>query len=338
MHAENKATAEAFQGHNGYHRMFAKGRLTIGLFLPLRFYRHDMTVLHGQADLVAEADRRGFAAVWVRDIPLFDPHFGDAGQIFDPFVYLAYLAAQTKCIALVTGSIILPLRHPIDLAKSAASVDRLSGGRLVLGVAAGDRPSEFPAYGVAIEERADRFRKTMEQLRQLLDTDDAQPSFPSILAEGLEVLPKPVIGRLPLLVTGSCGQSMDWIAREADGWLTYPGKTDAADGAKALGAKIANWRTRLPDGVFRPHITNEWLDLVDDRSHPRTALDGGRVLRTGVNGLLDLLAEWREVGVNHAALGIQFSSRPPAEIIQQLAEDVLPHFPSLAASPAWSHW
>lgn len=309
--------------------MFAQDRLTIGLFLPLRFYRGDIAVLEGQAEMVAEADKRDFAAVWVRDIPLFDRAFGDAGQIFDPFVYLAYLAARTERIALATGSIILPLRHPIDLAKMAASIDCLSGGRLVLGVAAGDRPSEFPAYGVPIDERAERFRNTMRMLKQLLDVNFTASGSAPALPEGLELLPKPMVGRLPLLVTGSCGQSMDWIAHEADGWLTYPGKTEDATGAEALGAKIAEWRDRMTGIGFRPHVTNEWLDLVEDRSHPRALLDGRRVLRTGTDGLLELLAEWRKVGVNHAALGIQFSRRPPAELIQQLAEEVLPHFPSL---------
>ena len=85
--------------------------------------------------------------MWVRDVPLFDPAFGDAGQVFDPFAYLAYLAAQTRHVALATGSAIFTLRHPIDLAKAAATLDCLSGGRLLLGIASGDRAVEFPAYG-----------------------------------------------------------------------------------------------------------------------------------------------------------------------------------------------
>ena len=89
------ASAPAFAMHPGYRRMFAPNQLTVGVFLPLRFYQGDMAVLQGQADLVADLDRRGFAAVWVRDVPLFDPNFGDAGQVFDPFSYLAYLAAHT---------------------------------------------------------------------------------------------------------------------------------------------------------------------------------------------------------------------------------------------------
>lgn len=149
------ASAPAFVGHPGYRRMFAADALTLGLFLPLRFYQGDMRVLLGQARLVEEIDRLGFAAVWVRDVPLFDPRFGDAGQVFDPFTYLGYLAARTRRIALATGSAVLALRQPVDLAKAAASVDRLSGGRLVLGLASGDRPVEFPAYGLEHAQRGD---------------------------------------------------------------------------------------------------------------------------------------------------------------------------------------
>ena len=139
------ASAPAFAAHPGYRRMFAPGQLTLGMFLPLRFYSGDMQVLAGQSALVTEIDRLGFAAVWVRDVPLMDLGFGDAGQVFDPFTYLSFLAARTRSIALATGSAIFSLRHPIDLAKAASTIDQLSGGRLVMGIASGDRPSAFPA-------------------------------------------------------------------------------------------------------------------------------------------------------------------------------------------------
>lgn len=68
--------------------------------------------------------------------------------MLDPFVYIGFLADQTKRIALGIASIILPLRHPAHVAKAAASADVLSGGRLILGVASGDRPEEYPALNV----------------------------------------------------------------------------------------------------------------------------------------------------------------------------------------------
>ena len=317
-----------FPNHPGYRRMFAPDRLTIGIFLPLRFYEGDMRVMEGQAELVESIDHHNFASVWVRDVPLFDPMFGDAGQVFDPFTYLAYLAARTKNVALATGSAIFSLRHPIDLAKASATIDQLSGGRLVLSIASGDRPIEFPAYGLEHGKRGERFAQSVMYFRQLMQSGSLTVNSPLGYFERAEFLPKPATGSIPLVITGSSSQSMGWITEHADGWLTYPGPTHTPQGPQQLAEKIRAWRDLIPGGGFRPHMTNEWLDLVEDPDHPRTPLQGGFVLRTGRNGLITLLREWQAAGVNHAALGIQFSRRPASEVIQELAEEVLPHFPT----------
>lgn len=332
------ASYAAFFAHPGYRRMFAPDKLTVGIFLPLRNYAGDMKVLAGQADLVSQIDRQGFAAVWVRDVPLFDPSFGDAGQVFDPFTYLAYLAARTKHVALATGSAVISLRHPIDLAKAATTIDQLSGGRLVMGVASGDRPIEFPAYGLEHGDRAERFAHALSYMRQLMQAGPLAIDSPLGRFKGAEFLPKPVAGAIPLMVTGSSGQSLAWIAEHADGWLTYPNATHTPTGPQHLAEKIRAWRDLIPGGAFRPHMTNEWIDLVDDPDHPRTPLHGGYVLRTGRKGLMALLEAWQAAGVNHAALGIQFSQRPASEVLEELAADVLPHFPSHGAVPPCRPW
>lgn len=333
------ASAAAFASHPGYRRMFAPDQLTLGLFLPLRFYEGDMAVLAGQAQWVSEIDRLGFAAIWVRDVPLFDPSFGDAGQVFDPFAYLGYLAAQTRQIALVTGSAVFPLRHPIDLAKAAATLDRLSGGRLVMGIASGDRAVEFPAYGLEHGERAERFAQSVDYFRQLLASTAPNIHSPLGRLRDAYLLPQPVTGRIPLIVTGSSRQSMQWLGEQADGWLTYPDSTHNVMGPRRLAEKIRAWRDGIPGGEFRPHMTNEWIDLADDPDFPRTPMQGGYVLKTGRKGLIDLLGEWRDAGVNHAALGIQMAQRPVAEIIQELAQEVLPLFPALAGpEPHLQQW
>ncbi|KNE24915.1 luciferase [Achromobacter spanius] len=332
------ASYAAFFAHPGYRRMFAPDKLTVGIFLPLRNYAGDMKVLAGQADLVSQIDRQGFAAVWVRDVPLFDPSFGDAGQVFDPFTYLAYLAARTKHVALATGSAVISLRHPIDLAKAATTIDQLSGGRLVMGVASGDRPIEFPAYGLEHGDRAERFAHALSYMRQLMQAGLLAIDSPLGRFKGAEFLPKPVAGAIPMMVTGSSGQSLAWIAEHADGWLTYPNATHTPTGPQHLAEKIRAWRDLIPGGAFRPHMTNEWIDLVDDPDHPRTPLHGGYVLRTGRKGLMALLEAWQAAGVNHAALGIQFSQRPASEVLEELAADVLPHFPSHGALPPCRPW
>ncbi|WP_250125780.1 LLM class oxidoreductase [Chroococcidiopsis sp. CCMEE 29] len=328
-----------FTHHPGFRRMFAPGKLTVGLFLPLWQYAGDLEAMRGQVSLVKQAERARFAAVWVRDVPLHDPNFGDVGQVFDLFTYLGYLAAQTTTISLATGSAIFTLRHPIDLAKAAASIDQLSGGRLVLGVASGDRPIEFPAYGIHYESRAERFREAIALFRRYLRESFPIVDSPISQLSGADLLPKPATGDIPLLITGSSRQSMEWVAANGDGWLSYPGNTSSPSGAAQLGMRIEEWRKFIPNQMFKPHATNEWIDLSDDPDEPPTPLRGGFILRVGRRGLIDLLRRWQSVGVNHAALGIQHGHRPAAEVIAELAEEVLPHFPALISPiPANAQW
>lgn len=133
-------------------------------------------------------------------------------MLCDPFVYLDLLAGQTEQIALGVASIVLPLRHPAHVAKAAASVDALSGGRLILGVASGDRPEEYPALNIPFENRGERFRASFDYIRQM--AEDA-PAFENAFGApygGMDMLPKPVAGKLPLLITGGFQQSPDWLA------------------------------------------------------------------------------------------------------------------------------
>ncbi|GAA2087683.1 LLM class oxidoreductase [Streptomyces albiaxialis] len=320
--------------------MFAPGRLTVGLFLPLWQYAGDMAAMKGQTETVRRADEAEFAAVWVRDVPLFDPGFGDAGQVFDPWTYLGWLAAHTRRVSLAAGSAVFPLRHPVDLAKQAASLDQLSGGRLVLGAASGDRASEFPAYGIDHAARGERYRDTFAWFRELTEARSPRLTSPLGSLDGVDLLPKPYAGRVPLLVTGSSQQKPEWIAEHADGWLVYPGTSHTLAGADALGQRAAGWRELVPGGRFKPVATNEWIDLTEDPRTRPTPLRGGFVLRTGSEGLIEVLRRWQERGVNHAALGVQHGSRPAAEVVAQLAEEVVPHFPALAGAaapeePAW---
>lgn len=284
--------ARDFSHHPGHARMFAPNRLTVGLFLPLWPYTGDMAGMRGHGDIIDTVDRSEFASLWVRDVPLADPSFGDVGQVFDPWTTLAWLAARTRNLSLAAGSAVLPLRHPIDVAKQSASIDQLSGGRLVLGAASGDRASEFPAYGIDHAERGERYRESVAWFRAL--TEQLRPELDSPLGRiggGIDMLPKPVAGSVPLLVTGSSGQSPEWIAEHADGWLTYPDPTHVAAGPQALGEKLAAWRSLIPGGAFKPVVTNEWLDLTESPSTRPTPLRSGFVLRTGTQGAVDLLGQ-----------------------------------------------
>jgi len=172
-------------------------------------------------------------------VPFNVPLFGDAGQTYDPFVYLGLLAANTNAIALGVASIILPLRHPAHVAKAAASVDVLSGGRLILGIASGDRPEEYPALNTPFPERGERFRESFDYIRKMSAPTPAFDNSFGSTGAGMNMLSKPVGEKLPMLVTRSSQQSAEWIAENGDGWMLYP----RADASQTL--VIAEWRERI---------------------------------------------------------------------------------------------
>ncbi|MEM9380662.1 MAG: LLM class oxidoreductase [Planctomycetota bacterium] len=301
--------------------MFRAGRLSLGLVVPLESYVHSsVPTMKHHVERVQLAERLGFGAVWLRDVPFHVPSFGDAGQTFDPFVYLGLLAASTERITLGTASIVLPLRHPAHVAKAAATADVLSGGRLVLGVASGDRVEEYPALGAPFEDRGARFRSGFEYIRRMAESFPAVDGEHGTLDGAIDMLPKPTAGSLPLLVTGASRQDPDWIARNGDGWMTYPRSVPAQ------GRFVDDFRARIraagqPD---KPVMQPLYVDLTDDPDAPPQPIHLG--LRLGVRPLIDHLRAVQDAGVNHVALNLRFQRTDVEETMRRLATEVLPVF------------
>ncbi len=307
--------------NRGYNATFVPNRLSLGLVVPIEAYPSSAVPTMGDHLARAQlAEQLGFAAVWLRDVPFNVPSFGDAGQTFDPFVYLGFLAAGTKNIALGVASTILPLRHPAHVAKAAASADALSDGRLLLGIASGDRPDEYPALGLSFNDRGERFRDSYEYIRNVRDRAPRFHSAYGTVGGGMDMLPKPAGTRLPLLITGGSQQAPDWIARNGDGWMTYPRPADLQRGL------IGDYRARIAgDGLTdKPVMEPLYIDLARDPDAPPAPIDLG--LRLGVNALREYLHARQEIGVNHVALNLRFNSSPVEQTLETLATDLLPHF------------
>jgi alkanesulfonate monooxygenase SsuD/methylene tetrahydromethanopterin reductase-like flavin-dependent oxidoreductase (luciferase family) len=113
------------------------------------------------ADQAERAERLGFHSFW-----LPEHHFGGNGAIPAPLLLLAAVAARTSRLRLATTSYLLPLRHPLHAAEEVAVLDRLSGGRLILGVGRGFRRATFTAFDVPPAEKRDRFEAVLETMRQ----------------------------------------------------------------------------------------------------------------------------------------------------------------------------
>lgn len=310
--------------NRGFRRLFGdhetdgstSSDLTVGLFFPIATDAADPAdpeALDDQLALAEYAEELGFDALWVRDVPTYWPKFGDAGQVYDPWVYLGQAAARTDEVALATGSVVLPLRHPLHVAKAAASVDRLSDGRLVLGVGSGDRSPEYAAFGVDEESRGERFREHVRVLRRVWT--EAFPEVESSYGDldgRLDLVPKPTTESLPLLVTGHSRQSLDWIADRGDGWLQYrfPENT--------LESVLADWREAAGDKPYAQAMT---VELSADPGAGMEHVHQG--FAAGSEWLVEHGRALADRGVDHLAVGLRGGDRDARAVLAQFADEVL---------------
>lgn len=315
------------EDHAAYNRLFQPGRLTFGFMAPLEGYPSSPgPTLRDHTAMVRKADELGFSAIWLRDVPFLDPGFGDIGQVIDPMVYAGWLTAQTKSITIGTAGIVLPLRDPLIVAKQAASVDQLSHGRLLLGVSTGDRPAEYPTFGLPFANSAERFRDALSMIRASTESDFGifQSQHYGRLDGSLNLVPKPVGARLPLIAIGRAGQDIAWLAANMDGWIWH-----LSDFGR-LPEVIGRWRAATPDAVFKPYGYGTFFDLDSD---PNASLQFVRGIRIGRRALVELWKRQQDEGVSHVALNLKPLRRPMDEVLDELAEHVLPHFPAAAIGP-----
>lgn len=312
-----------FQSINaGYNTVFKSGQLSIGLVVPIENYAQSaVPTMQHHLQRVRQIEQLGFKALWVRDVPFNVPSFGDVGQTFDPFTYLGYLAGQTTAIALGMASIALPLHHPVHIAKSVATIDQLSNGRVIVGVASGDRYDEYPAMAIDYEKRGELFRDAFAYMRE------AQNSFPTLetnhygtLKGHIDLLPKAVGDKIPLLMTGYSRQTLEWNAQHADGWMSYPRNLQQQR------ATIAQWRVLVAEArkYDKPFMQPLYVVLQkDDDFKPQPIQLGFKI---GSNYLVEYLQQAKAIGVNHVALNLRFNARSMDHTLNDLAKKVLPYF------------
>ncbi len=162
----------------------------------------------------------GFESVWVWDHILLgvDPHF----PIIDALSLLTAVAARTEKIKLGTGILVLPLRNPLVLAKQLSSMDQISRGRLVLGMASGWYKREFDAVGIDFHKRGKIMDQNLEILQRLWTEDMVSGEFPPHNMRESVMFPKPYQKpRPPILIGGYVDAVLKRAALRGDGWLTY---------------------------------------------------------------------------------------------------------------------
>ena len=307
------------ENHEGFKRTFKNHKLTLGLSLPFDSKNKEHIDFNEQVKFAQQAERLGFTSLFVRDNPLYSPHLGPVTENYDPFVFLTYLSAFTSKIALGTSSIVATLRHPIHLAKSAASLDLISNQRLLLGMATGDRAFEFPAFKVDESALTERYQTTVQSLRALWQSHSPQISnsiFELYEDSGLQVLPKH--RTIPMFGTGYSRQSISWLQQHMDGWLFY---AQPFQDQKKL---VEAWHSGTDR--FKPFMNILMIDLSQNPNETVKPIKGG--FRTGRKNLLQILKAYESINTNHIILRFTNDDRDIEALIEEVGTYITPHFPA----------
>ena len=189
-------------------------------------------VIHAVA---VAAERTGFATLWAGEhVVMVDDGasrypYADDGKIavppdadwIDPMLGLAFAAAATTTIGLATGVLLLPEHNPVIVAKQAASLDKLSGGRFALGVGIGWSREEFDALGIPFEHRADRTADYVAAMRAIWSDDISSYTGEFVKFESIRVNPTPRQRAIPVLCGGNSDAALRRVARWGDGWYGF---------------------------------------------------------------------------------------------------------------------
>jgi probable F420-dependent oxidoreductase len=268
------------------------------------------------ADAAKAAEDAGFHAFYVPEhshIPTSrdSAHPGTGGEIpddrylriLDPWISLATAAAVTSTIRLGTA-VALPMEHdPITLAKTLATLDHLSGGRVTLGVGFGWNVEELEDHGVPGKKRRTVLREYLELMGELWTQEVASYDGEFAQLKPSWAYPKPVQKpRIPILVgAGGTPKNFDWIVANADGWITTPIETDIEQRVAALHEA---WATKGREGSPRVVV------LLTSRLEP---------------GQLEC---WEELGVDEVMFGLP--DKEPDEVrafIARLGQKLSPREP-----------
>jgi probable F420-dependent oxidoreductase len=171
-------------------------------------------------EYAGRAEALGFDSLWAWDHILLGSRRPFA--FLESLSILTALAATTTRVSLGTGVLVLPLRNPVVLAKVTSTIDRISDGRLVLGVAAGWYEREFEAVGVPFAKRGEIFVRNAETLIRFWTEDRVDGSQDGMVFKGAVMVPRPLQQpRPPLLFGGYVDRVLRRLATMSDGWLTY---------------------------------------------------------------------------------------------------------------------
>jgi len=310
-------------------RIVPPGVFAIGMQLPVAaqstVFAAPWEATAGPDELlrVAQAcDRAGFFYVAVCDHVCIPRERAAAMSTvwYDPVATLGWLAAATRSVRLLSYVYVAAYRHPLQTAKAFATLDTLSGGRVILGVGAGHLEAEFAALGIDFARRGALLDDAIEVIAKAFVDEFPQHEGPVWHVQDVGIRPRPVQRpRPPIWVGGNTPGALRRAAARGDGWLP---QGTVRDQLPAQIATIREHRRRVRGDVpIEIGANSEWLYLG------RPSFDLGPNSRSGSGeAIAASLLELRDMGVSHC--GVRFRTRSCDELVDQIgafAADVAPH-------------
>jgi probable F420-dependent oxidoreductase len=223
----------------------------------------DFGTAEGARALGAAAEAAGFDSVWAVEHVVVPAGYestypyardgkmpgGEESPMPDPLIWLAYMAAVTTTLKLATGIAILPQRNPIYTAKEVATLDQLSGGRMVLGVGAGWLAEEFAVLGVPFERRGERLEEYVHALRVLWR--EPSPTFHGEFVDFTDAicLPQPVAKSVPIVIGGHTARAARRAGELGDGFFPGRGRPQRIAELVGIMREAAERAGRDPDAI-----------------------------------------------------------------------------------------
>jgi probable F420-dependent oxidoreductase len=303
--------------------------------------------------LAQVAERLGYAAVWGNDhitaAPYVRTKWSDPPNFYEVLVTLATVGAHTRRVRLGTAVLVLPLRDPVLLAKQVATLDQMTGGRVILGVGIGAYREEFEAHWPrrASARRGDLLDEGLAALRLLFTEREASYAGQHYAFERIELFPKPLQEPLPIYVGGHNEQAVARAARLGQGWLPGWRPLEEVKARTALLRRLTAEAGRDPGEVEAavqftimlgrtPEEASARYQKTGMVQHRRSLAHSGRdPALAEANNLIgspasvaEKLRFLEDAGVDHVC-AMQFPHDSVSEMLEQMqwfAESVMPHF------------
>ncbi len=273
------------------------------------------------------AENLGYDSVWVMD------HLFNTGYIrerledkpyYHPMAILSFLAATTSKVTLGTSVLVLPYHNPVELAKYAATLDQVSGGRVTLGVGVGAMTEEFDALGISMRERGSLTNECIDIMKELWSSHLPKYQNKRWDFSDLYFSPKPVQPSIPVWVGGSSPGAIKRTAVRGDGWhptgvsaegyaITKQEIIQAATAAGRDSSKMT-WSTRVEVEVHgRPS---------SERAASRNTLPGDDPAKM----VADIRA-YQDAGVDHIVLALNSGDvLALKQLMETIAAEIMPQF------------